>query len=406
LSKGDYDKAFADYNEAIRLNPHLASAYNNRGTAWDETREYDKAVFDFNEAIKLDPKFATAYNNRGNAWHDKGEYDKAIADYSEAIKLNPRYQSPYHNRGNLWYIKNDYGRAIADFKEAVRLDPSDANAKESLQLALNKKQRQEARTASADKQKQPSRQPAPTGSGDKRVALVIGNSKYKSVTPLDNPSRDAELLAKTLRDVGFDDVMTRLNLSRAEMMTALKDFEKVAADADWAAIYYAGHGMEIGGVNYMIPIDAQITDENKVATQTVNLEYLLNSVEGAKKLRLVIVDACRNNPYAQQVRVASASRGVSGAGPSSVGNGLARVEPEPGTLVVYAAKNGEVALDGDGKNSPFAEALAKRIEQKPPIEVRRLFDFVRKDVFEITNKGQQPFAYGSLEPSEDFYFAK
>jgi hypothetical protein len=344
----------------------------------------------------------------GSVWADKGEYAKAIADYNEAIKLDPKYAFAYNNRGNSWYKTGDYDKAIADFKDAVRLNPNYANAKESLQLALNKRQREEARKGSAGKQKQPSSQQAAIvgASSGKRVALVIGNSKYKSVNPLDNPSRDAELFAKTLRDVGFDEVTTRVNLSRAEMMAALKDFEKIAADADWAAIYYAGHGMEIGGVNYMIPIDAQITDESIVSTQTVNLEYLLNSVEVAKKLRLIILDACRNNPYAQQVRVASASRGVSGVGSSSIGNGLARIEPEPGTLVVYAAKHGEFALDGDGKNSPFVEAMVKRIEQKPPIEVRRLFDFVRKDVFDVTKKEQQPFAYGSLEPGEDFYFAK
>ena len=166
--------------------------------------------------------------------------------------------------------------------------------------------------------------------------------------------------------------------------------------------------MELSGVNYLMPVDAQITEEKSISTQTVNMEYLLNSVEVAKKLRLVILDACRNNPYAQKVAAASASRGIGGANDaaSSVGRGLSRVEPQPGTLVVYAAKAGSLALDGDGKNSPFAEALAKRIEQKPPIEVRRLFDFVRQDVFAATKKEQTPFSYGSLEASEDFFFVK
>jgi uncharacterized caspase-like protein len=214
------------------------------------------------------------------------------------------------------------------------------------------------------------------------------------------------LLAKTLRNVGFDTVVVRFNLGREQMMAALQDFEKLAADADWAAIYFAGHGIEVNGINYMLPIDAQVTEENSISTQTVNMEYLLNSVEVAKKLRLVILDACRNNPFAQKVRVASASRNVGGLGSLAIGIGLARVEPEPGTLVVYSAKHGEFALDGEGKNSPFVEALVKRIDQKPPIEVRRLFEYVRQDVYSATTKVQQPFAYGSLEASEDFYFGQ
>jgi hypothetical protein len=110
--------------------------------------------------------------------------------------------------------------------------------------------------------------------------------------------------------------------------------------------------------------------------------------------------------WREQVRTTSTSRSLGNLGASSVGNGLARIEPEPGTLVVYAAKHGEFAFDGDGKNSPFLEALVRRIEQKPAIEVRRLFDFVRQDVFASTKKQQQPFSYGSLEASDDFFFVR
>ena len=215
------------------------------------------------------------------------------------------------------------------------------------------------------------------------------------------------MFAKTLKDVGFDDVDIKLDLSREQMMAALKEFENAASNAAWAVIYYAGHGIEVSGINYLIPVDAQVTDEKVISTQTVNMEYLLNSVEVSSGLRLVILDACRDNPFAQEVRVASASRGIGGgAGASSVGKGLARIEPLPGTLVVYAAKHGEQALDGEGENSPFLQAMVKRIAQKPPIEVRRLFDYVREDVFNATDKQQQPFAYGSLAASQDFYFLK
>ena len=161
----------------------------------------------------------------------------------------------------------------------------------------------------------------------------------------------------------------------------------------------------------MVPIDAQPPmNMLSVSTQYINLEYFLKSVEVAKKMKLVILDACRDNPLAEKMRINSISRGLEGvqtlSSGSRIGVGLGRVEPQPGTLVVYATKHGSVAMDGDGQNSPFAEALVKRIIQKPSLEVRRLFDFVREDVFGSTNKQQQPFAYGSLSASDDFYFSR
>ena len=127
-------------------------------------------------------------------------------------------------------------------------------------------------------------------------------------------------------------------------------------------------------------------------------------------MKLVILDACRDNPLAEKMRINAMTRGLDVGQPlksgSRIGVGLGRVEPQPGTLILYATKHGSVAMDGDGKNSPFAEALVNRIIQKPSIEVRRLFDFVREDVFGSTNKQQQPFAYGSLSASDDFYFSR
>jgi tetratricopeptide (TPR) repeat protein len=126
--KGDYDRAIADYAEAIRLNPKYALAFNNRGNAWAAKGDYDRAIADYTEAIRLDPKGALAYNNRGNAWHDKGDHDRAIADLTEAIRLNPKHALIYDNRGNAWHDKGDHDRAIADYTEAIRLDPKFASA--------------------------------------------------------------------------------------------------------------------------------------------------------------------------------------------------------------------------------------------------------------------------------------
>jgi Caspase domain len=228
-----------------------------------------------------------------------------------------------------------------------------------------------------------------------RIALVIGNSAYKNVPALTNPARDADTIASSLRAVGFKTVQLRNDLTRENLTDALQSFAAEADKADWAVVYFAGHGLEVNGTNYLIPVDARLAIDRDVEFEAVPLDRVMSAVSGAKRLRLVLLDACRDNPFANQMRRLVATR--------SIGRGLTNVEPEAGTLVVYAAKHGQVALDGDGGNSPFVTALTKRMNT-PGLEVRRLFDHVRDDVLEMTNRAQQPFSYGSLPGSEDYYF--
>ncbi len=230
---------------------------------------------------------------------------------------------------------------------------------------------------------------------ERRVALVIGNSQYQSVPKLPNPGNDARAVAASLKALGFDQVTTRLDLTYDQFIATLREFAREAEKADWAVVYYSGHGIEVGGVNYMIPIDAKLRTDRDVELETVDINKVLASVDAASKLRILILDACRDNPFANQIKRTVGTR--------SVGRGLSRVEPGAGTLVVYAAKHGETALDGDTANSPFAASLLARI-QTPNLEVRRLFDVVRDDVMESTRGQQQPFAYGSLSGREDYYF--
>jgi hypothetical protein len=228
-----------------------------------------------------------------------------------------------------------------------------------------------------------------------RIALVIGNSAYKNVPALTNPARDADTIASSLRAVGFKTVQLRSDLTRERLTDALHSFAAEADKADWAVVYFAGHGLEVNGTNYLIPVDARLAADRDVEFEAVPLDRVMSAVSGAKRLRLVLLDACRDNPFANQMRRSVATR--------SIGRGLTNVEPEAGTLVVYAAKHRQVALDGDGGNSPFVTALTKRMST-PGLEVRRLFDYVRDDVLEMTNRAQQPFSYGSLPGSEDYYF--
>jgi hypothetical protein len=229
----------------------------------------------------------------------------------------------------------------------------------------------------------------------RRVALVIGNGRYDHVATLPHAINDAEALARALETTGFQSVTLRENLTRDQMLSALTEFAKVADTADWAAVYYSGHGIESRGINYMVPVDAQLRVDRDVDLEAVDVGKILSAIDGARRLRLVILDACRDNPFLEQMKRTYATR--------SITRGLARVEPEAGVLIVYAAKHGEVALDGIGQNSPFATALLNRM-QTPNLELRRLFDLVRDDVMATTNRRQQPFSYGSLSGSEEFFF--
>jgi len=222
----------------------------------------------------------------------------------------------------------------------------------------------------------------------KRVALVIGNSSYDKVARLTNPSSDAGLVADTLKAAGFDSVDLRRDLKVNDMRRALRDFVDKTGDADVAVVYFAGHGIEVDGVNYLIPTDAVLDRDRDIYDEGLPLERVLVSVEPAKKLRLVILDACRDNPFMKTMKRTLASR--------AIGRGLAKVEPtSPNTLIAFASKAGSTASDGDGKNSPFTAALVNHVT-KPGLDLRKAFGYVRDDVLKSTNNRQEPYLYGSL----------
>jgi Tfp pilus assembly protein PilF len=390
LGKHEYDRSMADFEKEIKLDPGYGPTYNNRGLVYEAMGDEVRAFAGFDQAIRLNPDHAgAAYTNRGRVYEGRGDHDHAIADFDKSININPNYAQAYHFRGIAYYSKGEYDRAIADLDEAIRLLPTDQAARQVLERATA------ARAAA------PAKPPAPataSAAPEGRVALVIGNSAYQSAAYLPNPRRDAQTVADALRQAGFQTVQLAMDLDRDAMMKALRSFRDVADNADWALIYFAGHGIEINGVNYLIPVDAKLVDEREVDTEAVPYEDLLSTVARAKALRLIVLDACRVNPFKDRMRRLALSRGsgVRGLAPPP--------EPEPGTLVVYSAKDGEVAADDvDGVNSPFARAFVKEVKV-PGREVRRLFDYVRDDVIDATNDRQEPFTYGSLPGRRDFFF--
>jgi uncharacterized caspase-like protein len=220
-----------------------------------------------------------------------------------------------------------------------------------------------------------------------------GDHDRAAVAALANPQRDAQAVAEALRSIGFETVTLQIDVARDKFVDTLRNFAADSEQADWAVIYFAGHGLEVGGANYLIPVDAHLVTDRDVQFQAVSLEQMLAAVEGARKLRLVLLDACRDNPF--QLRRTVATR--------TIGRGLSAVEPGAGTLVAYAAKHGQLALDGQGTNSPFAAGLLKLLK-RPGIEVGKLFRLLHDEVMEATGNRQEPYTYGALSGREDFFF--
>lgn len=223
----------------------------------------------------------------------------------------------------------------------------------------------------------------PTHAAAKQVALVIANSGYEHTSQLANPPRDAALISGALREAGFNTVEIAQDVTQSQFMAQLREFRSMADGADAALVYFAGHGIESKGINWLLPIDAALDAEKDLPFEAVEFGRILDTIEGAK-LRIAVLDACRNNPFAG--RWSSDSRSVS--------RGLAPLEVDD-MLVIYAAAPGNFAFDGAGGNSPFALALARRIVQ-PGLPVQLLGGMVRDDVLSATDGEQRPFISASM----------
>jgi uncharacterized caspase-like protein len=223
--------------------------------------------------------------------------------------------------------------------------------------------------------------------GENRLALVIGNATYKS-SPLTNPVNDARLMEQSLKDAGFT-VIKAENASRRDMQRLIRDFgDKLKQSGGVGLFYFAGHGVQVRGNNYLIPVDADIKSEDEVAYDSIDAQSILEKMESAKnRMNLIVLDACRDNPFAKNSRSASA--------------GLATMSAPSGSLVAYSTAPGSVASDGSGKNGLYTEQFARALQQ-PGLAVEEVFKQVRAAVRRASNNQQTPWENTALEGQ--FYF--
>lgn len=460
---GDLQSSSSDLDKALELNPRSFRALAFRGDTLLARGETERALSDYTASIRISQDFVPAFTGRGLVWEKKGDLAKAKADFQAALRLSAVAEADLAKpaqdmaRARLAAIEAEeaarakeiaglemkkaseaHARAEEEARVKAELEAQTATLERKIRSEVEARTRAETEAAEAraamkaasearakaeeevrataalearakaefearvraevDKRTKAATETAqastPAPDPGRRVALVIGNSNYRSVPMLPNPQRDAKAVAATLQKVGFETVIAENNLTRDQFRTALATFEAKAKGADWAVVYYAGHGIEVGGVNYLIPVDAKLYASGDAEWEAVKLDTVLQATQQAKKLRLVMLDACRNNPFANRMRVADASR--------SIGRGFGRIEPGKGTLVAYAAKDGEVAQDGDGENSPFTTAFLKYVAI-PKLEINLLFRRMRDEVLRSTSGVQEPFTYGSL-PGDEFYF--
>jgi len=398
--KNDYDRKLAELNQAISLSPNVAIYYIERGIVLERKGLFDNARADFEDAIRLDPTNPVGFKDRGLARRRKGDLEGALADYDQAIKLDPQYNAAYTERGRLYEALNNPVAARASYESAAALPPKYETGKPAIDTA---RARLAALNGTAGVTPPPSPTPVPPAPtpppkpvvtppspvvvppppipgpqivASRKLALVLGNSAYQR-QPLRNPNNDARAMAQTLRQIGFQ-VIDGYDLDYAGMRRVISDFAIKASTAQLALVFYAGHGLGIAGHNYLVPIDAKMESTVAANFELFDLDQIIASVDDPARTTIIILDACRNNPFATQATARAMTRGGGLAGYDSVSAGM---------LIAFATRPGQVAKDGVGDHSPFTAALLKYITT-PNLEILDMLRRVRRDVLQETN-GEQ-----------------
>jgi hypothetical protein len=341
--------------------------------------------------LEEERKAAEAEANRKVMDAAKAEQDRQAKAAQEA---EAKRKADEAEQQRLAAIKAEQDRQAKAAQEAEAKRKADEAEQQRLAAIKAEQDRQAKAAQEAEAKRQATvpavSQPAETTAvwADRlsRVALVIGNSAYQNAPILPNPVRDARGIADMFQKAGYKIVTTAFNVGNLDFKSTIRKFEDTVTDADIAVIYYAGYGLNINGTDFLIPIDAKLASYRDANDETITLERLIKSVDGAKRLRVIILDACRDNPFA---RTMNAQRMASFSG-------LGAVQPNSiDTLIVYAAKVGTTAQDGGGDHSPFATALIDKLFV-PGLDIRLAFGRVRNEVLKKTGNMQEPFVYGSL----------
>ena len=432
------DRAISDLDASVRLNPRYSVAYESRALALHsrgEKGDDDRALADVETALKLstDPsgRFALLLQ-KANILRAQGAFDAAKVQYDAAIAANPSHAWPYAGRAGLYRKLGDNARAMEDLNRALALekfplglvaraelhetlgnrDQARADYTQALMLMkprmhegklsdfsfLAYKDKAKVRLALLQQASVASAPPAvlqPQTGPQRKIALVIGNSAYRGTTSLVNPANDARAVADNLRGMGFE-VTEGLDLGRAGMDDALRQFLLKAPGARTAFLFYAGHGVQIDGRNYLVPVDADLRHSGGIESDMMALDTILAGLQDSQRANIVVLDACRDDPRMAQAVTAELGRSASvRAGLAAPSSPRAATAAGAGTLLAFATSPGEIALDGDGRNSPFSSALTRHIGT-PGLEVQQMFTRVRAEVVASTHNRQVPWTNSSL----------
>jgi tetratricopeptide (TPR) repeat protein len=431
--KQDYQAALADLDLSIALDDRQFGSHGSRAGVHRVLGALDLAIRDADACIRLAPRFAPARTLRGDILRDKGDTEGALKEYDTALKLDPTELSAFTGRSITYRILGRAKEAQAELMRALALDNRVAEiyvaqgqlaesnhdlakAREAYTRALEQPKtirftnktgspiidaaRQQkiaaARLAVLNSEPQDIASSAASSAPMQKIALVIGNGAYGTASKLPNPPRDAKLIAQELRSIGFD-TTEGIDMTSDAMRRAVKEFLAKAPRAKVTLIFFAGHGMQIDGRNYLVPIDAQLTSDKTLSDELIDLDFIMAGLDDKLRTNVIVLDACRDNPFASRTpgdSVASRSLAIrSGLAPQaglSSGGTLGA-----GTLIAFATAPGQVAFDGDGASSPFTTALARHIVT-PGLELQQMLTRVRSEVVASTRGKQVPWSNSSL----------
>jgi tetratricopeptide (TPR) repeat protein len=395
FAKQDFAKAGSLYSLGQEADSTSSRASSGLAAATLEQGNADKALSLLDTALLQSPDKLAPYAMRGHIMLSKGRVDEAIGNFEKALSDNNLDGVAYWGLGLAYAQKGDAQKARLNFEESLkphRLYGFQQKRAEEAMLALANGKTDNQQVATKGTAETPVvKVPIIAFDPGKRVALVIGNSAYENANPLANPTRDAKAIATALKALGFE-VLEGEDLNLVAMQGKLKEFAQKAASADVALFYYAGHGMQVGDKNYLIPTDAALKEATAVDFELIDVNTsVLQYLGGDDRTGIIILDSCRDNPLSR-----SFSRSFGKTRSGSVAQGMAPMSADEGGLIIaFATAPGDVAEDGDGTNSPFTTALVKHMST-PGIELEQMMKRVKKEVYLATNKRQQPWVNSAL----------